>query len=132
MSNLQLFRSEMEAKGRVHEVHGFGIVEPHQFATIPVLGAGGTTIPMAYLDPVRKEAPKIQPIAIGLFPGAVNFGRLSAMDKMMLKAKGVSEGDYRDWRRALFHALSDGEKPATARKRRPVQDALFTLPFMKD
>jgi len=52
---------------------------------------------MAYLDPVRKEAPKIQPVAVGLFPGAVNFGKLSFVDKTVLKAKGVSEGDYRDW-----------------------------------
>ena len=52
---------------------------------------------MAYLDPVRKEAPKIQPVAVGLFPGALNFGKLSAVDKMILKAKGASEGDYRDW-----------------------------------
>jgi menaquinone-dependent protoporphyrinogen oxidase len=52
---------------------------------------------MAYLEPVRKEAPKIQPVAAGLFPGAVNFGKLSVVDKMMLKAKGASEGDYRDW-----------------------------------
>jgi len=52
---------------------------------------------MAYLDPVRKEAPKIQPVAVGLFPGALDFGKLSFMDTMMLKAKGASEGDYRDW-----------------------------------
>jgi menaquinone-dependent protoporphyrinogen oxidase len=52
---------------------------------------------MAYLDPVRKEAPKIQPVAVGLFPGAVNFGKLSFVDKMFFQAKGVSEGDYRDW-----------------------------------
>ena len=52
---------------------------------------------MAYLDPVRKETPKIQPGAIGLFPGAVNFSKLSFFYKMILKAKGVAEGDYRDW-----------------------------------
>jgi len=52
---------------------------------------------MAYLDPVRKEAPKIQPVGMGLFPGAVNFSQLSFVNKMILKAKGVSEGDYRDW-----------------------------------
>ena len=52
---------------------------------------------MAYLDPVRKEAPEIQPVAVGLFPGALDFGKLSFMDTMMLKAKGASEGDYRDW-----------------------------------
>jgi len=52
---------------------------------------------MAYLDPVRKEAPKIQPVAVGLFPGAIDFGKLSFVDKMFLTAKGGSEGDYRDW-----------------------------------
>jgi len=52
---------------------------------------------MAYLDPVRKEAPKIQPVAVGLFPGALDFGKLSFVDKMFFQAKGVSEGDYRDW-----------------------------------
>jgi menaquinone-dependent protoporphyrinogen oxidase len=52
---------------------------------------------MAYLDPVRKEAPKIQPVAVGLFPGALDFGKLSFMEKTVLKAKGASEGDYRDW-----------------------------------
>jgi menaquinone-dependent protoporphyrinogen oxidase len=52
---------------------------------------------MAYLDPVRKEAPKIQPVAVGLFPGAINFGKLSFVEKMFFEAKGVAEGDYRDW-----------------------------------
>jgi len=52
---------------------------------------------MAYLDPVRKEAPKIQPVAVGLFPGALNYSKLSFVDKTILKAKGASEGDYRDW-----------------------------------
>jgi menaquinone-dependent protoporphyrinogen oxidase len=46
---------------------------------------------------VRKEAPKIQPIAVGLFPGALDFGKLSFVEKTVLKAKGASEGDYRDW-----------------------------------
>ena len=52
---------------------------------------------MAYLDPVRKEAQKIQPVAVGLFPGALNYSKLSFVDKTILKAKGASEGDYRDW-----------------------------------
>ena len=51
---------------------------------------------------------------------------------MTVAEAGLPEDTQRGWRRALFHALSEGEKPATARKRRPVQDALFTLPFMKD
>ena len=52
---------------------------------------------MAYLDPVRKEAPKIQPVAVGLFPGAINFSKLSFVDKTIMKAKGATEGDFRDW-----------------------------------
>jgi len=36
---------------------------------------------------VRKEAQKIQPAAVGLFPGAVNFGKLSFVDKMFFQAK---------------------------------------------
>jgi menaquinone-dependent protoporphyrinogen oxidase len=52
---------------------------------------------LAYLDPVRKEAPDIQPADIGLFPGAVDFGKLSPVYKSILKAKGVPEGDFRNW-----------------------------------
>jgi menaquinone-dependent protoporphyrinogen oxidase len=52
---------------------------------------------MAYLDPVRKEAQKVNPIAVGLFPGALNFDKLSFVDRMYFQAKGVPEGDYRDW-----------------------------------
>ena len=52
---------------------------------------------MAYLDPVHKEAPKIHPVAVGLFPGAINFSKLSFVDKTRLKAKGATEGDFRDW-----------------------------------
>jgi menaquinone-dependent protoporphyrinogen oxidase len=52
---------------------------------------------MAYLDPVHKEAPKIHPVAVGLFPGAINFSKLSFVDKTILKAKGATEGDFRDW-----------------------------------
>ena len=51
---------------------------------------------------------------------------------MTLAEAGLPEDTQRGWRRALFFALSDGEKPAAARKRRPVQDTLFTLPFVKD
>jgi menaquinone-dependent protoporphyrinogen oxidase len=52
---------------------------------------------LAYLDPVQKEAPKIQPTATGLFPGAVDFANLSFVLRSVLKAKGAREGDFRDW-----------------------------------
>jgi menaquinone-dependent protoporphyrinogen oxidase len=63
---------------------------------------------MAYLDSVRKEAPKIQPVAVGLFPGALDFGKLSFVEKTVLKAKGASEGDYRDWPSAKAWASTVG------------------------
>jgi hypothetical protein len=46
---------------------------------------------------------------------------------------GMPDDTQRGWRRALFSALSDGEKPATGRKRRrPVEKDLFDLPLFKD
>jgi menaquinone-dependent protoporphyrinogen oxidase len=52
---------------------------------------------LAYLDPVRKVAPNIEPVDTGLFAGVVDFSKLSFMDKSMLKIKGASEGDFRNW-----------------------------------
>lgn len=51
---------------------------------------------LAYLDPVRKDAPRIKPVAIGLFPGVVDFSKMSFMYQAILEAKGVAEGDYRN------------------------------------
>jgi len=51
---------------------------------------------LAYLDPVRKDAPKIIPAAVGLFPGVLDFSKLSFVNQSVFKAKGVSEGDYRN------------------------------------
>jgi len=46
---------------------------------------------------------------------------------------GLPEDTQRGWRRALFHALSDGEKPALGRrKRRPVEQDLFQMSLLKD
>ena len=52
---------------------------------------------------------------------------------MTVAESGLPEDTQRGWRRALFHALSDGEKPAPGRKRRrPVERRLFSLPLFKD
>jgi len=53
---------------------------------------------------------------------------------MTVAESGLPEDTQRGWRRALFHALSDGEKPAPGRKRRrrPVEGNLFSLPLFKD
>ena len=52
---------------------------------------------MAYLDPVRKKAPRIIPASTGLFAGATDFKKLSFVYRAVLKAKGTPEGDFRDW-----------------------------------
>ncbi len=52
---------------------------------------------------------------------------------MTVAESGLPEDTERGWRRALFHALSDGEKPAPGRKRRrPMERNLFPLPLFKD
>jgi hypothetical protein len=48
---------------------------------------------------------------------------------MTVAEAGLPEDTQRGWRRALFLALSDGEKPAAKRKRQPVQRDIFSLPF---
>ena len=52
---------------------------------------------------------------------------------MTVAEAGLPEDAQRGWRRALFHALSDGEKPVGRRRRpRPVQEELFSLPLFRD
>ena len=51
---------------------------------------------------------------------------------MTVAEAGLPEDIQRGWRRALFHALSDGDKPASERKRRPRQENLFESPLFKD
>ena len=47
---------------------------------------------------------------------------------MTVAEAGLPEDTPRGWRRALFHALSDGEKPPAHRKRRrPVDTDLVNL-----
>lgn len=46
---------------------------------------------------------------------------------------GLPEDTQRGWRRALFLALSDGNKPHPHRKRRrPVENDLFSLPLFEE
>lgn len=52
---------------------------------------------------------------------------------MTVAESGLIDDTQRGWRRALFYALSDGEKPAPDRKRRrPIERDLFSLPLFKD
>lgn len=52
---------------------------------------------------------------------------------MTVAEAGLPEDTERGWRRALFAALSDGERPAPGRRRRrPVEDDLFRLPLFRE
>lgn len=52
---------------------------------------------------------------------------------MTVAEAGLPEDTQRGWRRALFHALSDGEKsPAGCKRRRPMEADLLKLPLFQD
>jgi hypothetical protein len=52
---------------------------------------------------------------------------------MTVAEAGLPDDTQRGWRRALFSALSDGEKPATGRRRRrPLETDLFKLPLFTE
>ena len=52
---------------------------------------------------------------------------------MTVAEAGLPDDTQRGWRRALFHALSDGEKQISgSKRRRPVEADLFHLPLFKD
>lgn len=56
---------------------------------------------LTYLDSVFRQAPEVRPVDIGLFAGALDYGKLNLVVKLImaekLKAMGVPEGDHRDW-----------------------------------
>jgi menaquinone-dependent protoporphyrinogen oxidase len=51
----------------------------------------------AYLDPLRESVPEIQPVDVGLFAGRIDTTRVSFLYKLIIKAIGTPEGDFRDW-----------------------------------
>jgi hypothetical protein len=51
---------------------------------------------------------------------------------MTVAEAGLPEDTQRGWRRALYHALSDGEKPPPGRKRRPAENDRYSLPMFED
>ena len=52
---------------------------------------------LSYMEPIMKAAPEIRPLGIGTFAGALDYSNLSWPYKIILKAKGAPEGDFRDW-----------------------------------
>jgi hypothetical protein len=52
---------------------------------------------------------------------------------MTVAEAGMPEDTQRGWRRALFLALSDGERrPQSRKRRRPVEQDLFQMPLLRD
>lgn len=52
---------------------------------------------------------------------------------MTVAEAGLPDDTHRGWRRALFFALSDGEKPVPGRKRRrPLEPDMFDLPLFRE
>lgn len=57
---------------------------------------------LAYLEPLRKAAPEVEPVDIGLFAGAVlddteEFKRLFPFFKFVARAMARDTPDHRDW-----------------------------------
>ncbi len=78
---------------------------------------------LAYLDPVLKAVPQVQPVKVGTFAGALDYSNLSLPIKLTMKLKGASEGDFRDWDAISawatslheIHELADSLHPALVR-----------------
>jgi menaquinone-dependent protoporphyrinogen oxidase len=55
----------------------------------------------SYIDPVLKAVPKVQPVDLGLFAGALDYSKMNIIYRMVMKSKmkkrGVPEGDFWDW-----------------------------------
>jgi menaquinone-dependent protoporphyrinogen oxidase len=63
----------------------------------------------SFLDPVMEAIPEVKPLCTGLFAGVLNYDKYGGVIKAVMKykmwAKGVEEGDYRDW--PVIHAWTD-------------------------
>jgi len=56
----------------------------------------------AYLDPVREQVSQVQPVDVGLFVGRLDYSKLPFPYRLIAKAMGETEGDFRDWE--VIHA----------------------------
>jgi menaquinone-dependent protoporphyrinogen oxidase len=57
---------------------------------------------MVYLDPLRRKAPEVQPVDVGLFAGAIltegqEYERQFILLRMIMKAMAKQSGDQRNW-----------------------------------
>ena len=58
-------------------------------------------IARTYMEPVLKAAPRVKPVDTRFFAGVLDYSKMNALARMIMKskmqAKGVAEGDYRNW-----------------------------------
>jgi menaquinone-dependent protoporphyrinogen oxidase len=58
-------------------------------------------IAQGYMEPVLKAAPAVRPVDSGFFVGALDYGKMNVVVRMVMKSKmkekGVPEGDFRNW-----------------------------------
>jgi len=52
---------------------------------------------MGYVDHWKKRVPQIEPIDVGLFAGAIDYGKIGLVPRTVLKLMKAGEGDWRDW-----------------------------------
>ncbi len=94
------------------EAHQFLEQHQHRLASMPVAyfqtcialakdNPQTRALARSYLEPTLKAAPKIIPKASGFFAGTLDYSKLSWLMGMILRrkmsAKGIKEGDYRNW-----------------------------------
>jgi menaquinone-dependent protoporphyrinogen oxidase len=70
---------------------------------------------LSYLEPLRKAAPEVQPVDIGLFAGAVledteEFDRLFWGFQFIARSIAESQEDHRDWQ--VIRAWAERVRPA--------------------
>ena len=75
---------------------------------------------LVYLEPLRKAAPEVEPVDIGLFAGAVlddteEFRRLFPFFKFVARAMARDTPDHRDWE--AIRAWAEKVRPLLERKR---------------
>jgi menaquinone-dependent protoporphyrinogen oxidase len=52
---------------------------------------------LSFMDPILKAVPEIRPVGIGTFAGKLDYNNLSLLYKTIMKSRGATEGDFRDW-----------------------------------
>ena len=67
----------------------------------------------SYMNPVITAVPEVKPVDSGLFAGVLDYSKLPFHIRMVMKlkmsSKGVSEGDYRNWK--AIRRWSEGLRP---------------------